>query len=333
MDFDQYVAARYGRLVEHAVLLGCAEGEAGTCVDRVLIEQRKAITRAEDPDPLVHEALERALSGTPVPRRRTGPLVALGVVGVAVSVVVALSYRPAPEPMPSLFALDGSQAQQLLEDRGYDVILRPARACEPEGLVLGSEPPAGQPVQRGATVTVRTAVPSGPTCDALYSFRSDAWQFVGFALGGPPPEFARTVTIVVDGWDPWHLDHVAAVDASRWGDLMPMIAKAARAAVPTDNGMPRLTVRTGMVPMTLCGVPHPDGTQGRRALRIEIDPRPTGDRRGCPLTIDLYRSSDRAIDGVVVYTPKDLDGDVGEVVYPTGLRPGDPGVGLASGPG
>ena len=65
MDFDQYVAARYGRLIEHAVLLGCAEGEAGTCVDRVLLEQRKRISRAEDPDPLVREALERAISGAP----------------------------------------------------------------------------------------------------------------------------------------------------------------------------------------------------------------------------------------------------------------------------
>ena len=52
MDFDQYVVARRGRLVEHAVLLGCAEDQAGTYVDQVLLEQRKRIRRAEDPDPL-----------------------------------------------------------------------------------------------------------------------------------------------------------------------------------------------------------------------------------------------------------------------------------------
>jgi hypothetical protein len=324
VDFEQYVAARYGRLIEHAVLSGCAEGEAGACVDRVLVEQRRAIGRAEDPDPLVHEAIERAIAGRPETGRRTGPLVALGLVGVAVAVAVALTYRPAPEPMPSLFALDGAQAQQQLENQGYEVVLRPVRACEPEGLVLGSEPAVGQPVQHGATVTVRTAVPSGPTCDALYSFRSDAWQFVGFALGGPPPEFARTVTVVVDSWDPWHLDHVAAIDPGRWGELMETIAEAARATAPTANGMPRLTVRTSLVPEKLCGVPHPDGTQGRGVLRIEIDPRPEGVRRGCPLTIDLYRSSDRAIDGVVVYTPKDLDDDVDLAVGPAGHRPEDP---------
>ena len=59
MDFDQYVAARYGRLVEHAVLLGCAEGEAGAYVDQVLLEQRKRIRRADDPDPLVREAVDK----------------------------------------------------------------------------------------------------------------------------------------------------------------------------------------------------------------------------------------------------------------------------------
>jgi hypothetical protein len=310
VDFDQYVAARYGRLIEHAVLLGCAEGEAGTCVDQVLLEQRKAIRRADDPDRLVHDALERRITGGRDRRGRAGRFVALGVVGLVVAVGAAVAYRPPPEPMPSLFGLDGSEAQELLEDQGYDVLLRPARACEPEGLVLGSDPAAGELVRPGATVTVRTAVTYGPHCDAFSSFRSDAWQFVGFALGGPSPEFARTVTIVVDSWDPWHLDHVAAVDTARWGDLMPMIAAAARAAAPTESGMPRLTARTGMVPMSLCGVPHPDGTWGRSVLRIEIDPRSEGDQRGCPLTIDLYRRSDQAIDGVVVYTAKDLDDEL-----------------------
>ena len=191
MDFDQYVAARYGRLIEQAVLLGCAEGEAGTCVDRVLIEQRKRIRRADDPDPLVHEALERAISGAPVQSRRAGPLVAIGLVVVAVAVGAALTYRPPPRPVPSLFALDGSQAQRLLEDQGYDVLLRPARSCEPEGLVLESDPPAGTRVREGATVTVRTAVPSGVYCQALFLSRADAWDFVSFALGHDAPRVRR----------------------------------------------------------------------------------------------------------------------------------------------
>ena len=51
MDFDQYVVARRGRLVERAVLLGCPEDHAGTYVDQVLLEQRRRIRRAEDPTP------------------------------------------------------------------------------------------------------------------------------------------------------------------------------------------------------------------------------------------------------------------------------------------
>jgi hypothetical protein len=312
MDFDDYVAARYGRLIEHAVLLGCAEGEAATYVDHVLMDRRKQIRRAEDPDPLVHEALERAIAGTPDRRSRTGPFVAVGLVGVAVAVGIALTYRPPPEPMPSLFALDGDRAETLLEGQGYDVVLRPARACEPQGLVLGSDPAPGDLVEHGATVTVRTAVPSGPTCDALYADRSDAWRFVAFALGGPPPEFARTVTVVVDRQDPYALDHVAAVDRARWAGLFTRLARTARATAPTDSGMPRLTVRGNLLPTVLCGVPKPAGTGTRRVLRLEIDPRPAGDVQGCPLTIDLYRSTDHAIDGVVVYTPKGIGGDTAE---------------------
>ena len=315
MDFDEYVAARYGRLIEHAVLLGCAEGEAGTYVDQVLLDQRRQIRRAEDPDPEVHEALERAIEGIPDRRSWTGPLVAVGLVAVAVAVGVALTYRPPAEPMPSLFALNGEQAETLLEGQGYDVVLRPASACEPQGLVLGSEPAAGDPVQEGATVTVRTAVPSGPICDVLYADRSDAWRFVAFALGGASPEFARTVTVVVDRQDPYRLDHVAAVDRDRWAGLFTRVARAARATAPTDNGMPRLTVRGNLLPTVLCGVPKPAGTGERRVLRLEIDSRPAGDVQGCPLTIDLYRSTDHAIDGVVVYTPKALteSGDAAEV--------------------
>jgi hypothetical protein len=305
MDFDDYVAARYGRLIEHAVLLGCAEGEAGTYVDQVLLDQRKQIRKAEDPDPLVHEALERAIAGTPDRRSRTGPFVAVGLAAVAIAVVVALSYRPPPEPMPSLFALNGDQAETLLKDQGFEVLLRPARACEPQGLVLGSEPAVGDLVQEGATVTVRTAVPSGVSCDAQYADRSEAWRFVAFALGGPPPEFARTVTVVVDSQDPYSLDHVAAVDPDRWGGLFKRVSRVARATAPTTSGMPRLTVRGNLLPTVLCGVPKPGGTGDRRVLRLEIDSRRSGDVTGCPLTIDLYRSStDRAIDGVVVYTPK-----------------------------
>jgi len=308
MDFDQYVAARYGRLIEHAVLLGCAEGEAGTYVDEVLLAQRKTIRRTEDPDPVVREALEHAIHGAPPRRSRTGAFVAFGLVAVAVAVGLALTYRPPPEPMPSLFALSGNQAEQLLEEQGYDVVLRPARACEPEGLVVGSEPLTGRPVQQGATVTVRTAVPSGVFCDVQYESRSDAWEFVAFALGGSQPEFADTLRLLVGGSMPRTFLGDEAADRERWGEAFDLITRAARQSAPTTSGMPVLRVVGTMPPDDWCGVTRPRETDGRFALRIEIDPRATGEDDGCPLTIDLYRVKG-VIDLVVVYSPKRVDGD------------------------
>ena len=318
MDFDQYVAARYGRLLEQAVLLGCAEGEAGTTVDRVLLEQRKGIRRADDPDPLVHEALERAIAGTPERARRTGPIVAVGLVAVAVAVGAGLTYRPPPKPVPSLFALDGSQAQRVLEDQGYEVQLRQAHSCEPEGLVLETDPPAGTLVREGTTVTVRTAVPSGVFCQAQFLARADAWDFVAFALGGDPPPFADTVLLLVSGSEPTTFAGDAATTRHRWGEAFDLIAAAARDAAPTSSGMPALRVDPTLPPESLCGVPRAAEGGDRFALRLQIDPRTSRNDGGCPLTIDLYRS-ERVIDTVVVY-PARAEGE-GLAVDPAGLRP------------
>ncbi len=318
MDFDQYVAARYGRLIEQAVLLGCAEGEAGATVDRVLLEQRKPISRSEDPDPLVREALARALSGSPEPSRHLGPLVAVGLVVVAVAVGAGLTYRAPPQPVPSLFALDGTQAQRLLEDEGYEVRLRPAHSCEPKGLVLESEPPAGTLVEEGATVTVRTAEPSGVFCQAQFLARADAWDFVAFALGGEAPPFADTVLLLVSGGTARTFAGDAATKRDRWGEAFDLIAEAAHRAAPTSSGMPALRVDATLPPQVLCGVPRPPEGSDRFALRLQIDPRASRNEHGCPLTIDLYRS-ERVIDTVVVY-PARADGE-GLVVDPAGLRP------------
>jgi hypothetical protein len=317
MDFDQYVAARYGRLIEHAVLLGCAEGEAGTYVDQVLLDQRKRIRRAEDPDPLVEEALERAISGTRERSRRAGPLVAIGLLVVAVAVGAALTYRPPPQPVPSLFALDGSEAQRLLEDQGYDVLLRPARSCEPEGLVLESDPPPGTRVQEGSSVTVRTAVAPGVFCQALFLARADAWDFIGFALGTDAPRFAGRVRVLVAGRPPLTFTSEQAADGSRWGEAFDLIAAAARKAAPTKTGMPSLRVDVTIPPEAWCAVPRPAETGRRFALRLQVDGRVPRSQDGCPLTIDLYRS-ERVIDTVVVYP---ATADEGLVVDPTGLRP------------
>jgi hypothetical protein len=302
VDFDHYVAARYGRLIEHAVLLGCAEGEAGTVVDRVLLEQRKQIRRADDPDPIVHAAIESAVNDTPQKaRRRGGPLLAFGAVAAVVAVGIAVTYRPAPRPVPSLFAMDASQAQQLLEDDGYAVQVLPTASCEPEGLVLGSDPPAGRFLGRGDTVTVRTATHSGGYCPVQALARADGWAFVQFALGGPAPMFADTVQLIVDDGAPVTLTHDEAIAHDRWGTLSDLLANAARQTSPTLSGMPSLHAEATLPTTTTCGLPRPAAMGVRFALRVQVDDRGTSDGQGCVLTFDLYRS-ERVIDTVVVYT-------------------------------
>jgi hypothetical protein len=307
MDFDQYVAARYGRLVEHAVALGCADGEAAAHVDQVLERQRRLIGRAEDPDPLVREALERAVRGAPDHRRRTGPLLAAGLVVVAVAVGVVVTYRPPPGALPSLFALNGEQAEQLLEQQGFDVSLEPARSCEPPGLVVDSDPPSGGPVRKGATVTVRTSVLSGSQCEPAFPRRLAAWEFVQYALDrGPAPDFADSVDVVVDGGPAARLSGDAAAELVALDAVTGPIADAASETRPDESGLPRMVVTLTFPPDSWCGVARPHVVDGRSSIRFRIDPRPDGES-GCPLTVDLYRTGP-LIDAVVLYTPKGRGG-------------------------
>ena len=118
MNVDEYVAARYGRLLERAVELGAEEGLAAEYVDQVLLEQRKAIKRAEDPDPLVHEALERAVLKKPKPGISPWPFVGVGLVTIAVIVGVVLTREPETDPMPSLFGFTGAAGPAAARGRG-----------------------------------------------------------------------------------------------------------------------------------------------------------------------------------------------------------------------
>ncbi len=234
MDFDQYVAARYGRLIEHAVLLGCAEGEAGTYVDRVLLEQRKRIRRTEDPDPLVHEALERAISGTPERSRRTGPLVAVGLVVVAVAVGAALTYRPPPRPVPSLFALDGSQAAAAARGPGLrrpapaGSFLRARGAGARVGPAGGHAGPGGRhgdgphrrTVRRLLSVAVPHPVPTPGT--------SSASRWAATRRRSPTP-----CALLVHGSAPRTFTAQEAADGGRWDEAFDLIATAAHRAAPT----------------------------------------------------------------------------------------------------
>jgi hypothetical protein len=303
MNVDEYVAARYGRLLERAVELGAPEGQAAEYVDLVLLEQRKAIRRAEDPDPVVFDALDRAVLKVPEPGRSPWPYVAVGLAGIAVAVGVVLTQEPEQEPLPSLFGLTGDRARALLEDDGYEVLLRERRACEPMGMVIDSEPRAGDPTPQGATVSVFTAVPAGSQCEADYRIREDAWGFLAFAIsGGSSPDFARTVTVVIDGVEGEPRSGVGAETSPRWSALRALVAEQSTVPAATVTGQPVLSVSEGVPPERTCDLERPPGAAERTALRLEVDARPSGDERGCPLTVDLYRDSDDVIDAVVIYS-------------------------------
>jgi hypothetical protein len=119
-------------------------------------------------------------------------------------------------------------------------------------------------VRAGARVSVFTAVPSGTECLVEYGRRADAWEFLDFAISGrASPSFARTAT---------------------------------------STGLPVLTVTEGTPPERTCGHPRPPGAAERTALRLQVDARTPGQGSGCPLTVDLYRDSERVIDAVVIYS-------------------------------
>jgi len=306
MNVDEYVAARYGRLLERAVELGAPEGTASEYVDQVLLDQQKAIRRADDPDPVVYAALERAVLEIPEARRSPWPFVGVGLVGVAITVAVVLAQDPVTEPMPALFGYTGEQAERLLENEGYDAVLRPVRECEPIGQVLTSAPQAGEPLWQGDRVDVFTAVPSGSNCEAQFVRRSDAWAFIDFAVtGDTDPDFARTVTVVIDGVEGDPRSGVDAATSARWESLRALVRRQAHAPASTPTGQPMLTVTQGVPPPSTCGIPRPAGAAVRTALRIQVDGRTIGQTLGCPLVIDLYRDSERVIDGVVIYTAVD----------------------------
>lgn len=208
MDPGEYRDARWYALVRAAVDLGVPEEAAPALVQQVLDRNVRRIRRAEDPDPLVHEALrEAALGPPPAPaRRRRWPTVALVGALVAVGVAVALTRPDGPptdrlddDQVPSLFGYDGEAARTLLEARGLEVELRPRRACEVLDRVLGSIPPAGAPYDRGDGIVVYTSLPADVDCLSNYTDRETAWRLLDFANGrGPAPDFAGPTSAVAD---------------------------------------------------------------------------------------------------------------------------------------
>jgi hypothetical protein len=236
-------------------------------------------------------------------------VVAVGLTGAAVVGAPGPDQVLDDDQVPSLFGYDAADAGRLLAERGLRVDQRRTRACDPVGIVVGSDPPVGARFREGDTVTIRTAVPSDVFCMARFPARSQAWDFVHWAVGrGPAPAFADAVDVVVDGSDPVRLSGREATDRERWGDpgVLTTVEDAVAAVydVPgsTDYRVPHLEAAMTVPPLRNCGVDRPVRTGERIALSLTVELRVDGPEP-CPLTVDLY-GTDGAIDTVVLYTEK-----------------------------
>lgn len=303
MDPREYRDARWYSLLRTATELGVPAEEAPALVQRVLEEHRRAIRRAEDPDPLVHEALRDAVLGPPAPprTRRWLGVGALVAALAAIGAVVTLTRPEQPLPdrlrgdqVPSLFGYDGGAARDLLESRGLAVTVEQARDCEVLGRVVASDPPPGALVDRGDPITVYTSLPASLTCLTDYQDRATAWQLLDFANGrGPAPAFADRVFVYAGDAPPVVLDSRQARDPRTW-DRTGVLAGLRRASDrvdlvsehPLEYAVPAIRITRTDEGLGDCGVPEPAvaGTGDAFAVLVR-----SPDRTGCPVRLDVFR--------------------------------------------
>ncbi len=281
MHPEEYAVARRGRLIEHALALGVPEASAATVVDGVLREQRRVISRAGDPDPAVHAALEQAVNPPPPPsptkRRLLVAAALLAVGGLAATTYAGLD--DGSRPAPSLFGYDEAGARAALAAQGFRVEEQTARMCEVAGRVVRSEPAPGQPVEDGATITIWVASPVDSFCMSVYPDRADGWILVDHAAGrGPAPRVAPDLAAF------------RGEDEVTYDEVLEEIARATR------DGGTELQVSARVPPSQLCGTPRPAALDGRQALSVSVVDDADDD---CHLTVDLYRT-DGVIDAVVL---------------------------------
>ena len=216
--------------------------------------------------------------------------------------------------VPSVFGYDRESGTAFLESLGFQVQIEEKPSCDAPGAAIGTEPATGTPRERGATVTLLVAT-SGDTLDCANLAPLDAWAFVDFANGrGPAPEFAASVTLVVDDGAPVILSRADAADPTKWGtpSALTEVRTASHYVVQrTDDGkteylIPGLGTLHGTPPEETCGVQRPKVVGDRGALTITVDV-PSDDAAHCPTTVALYFTGDR-IDTVVTYTEKPATG-------------------------
>jgi hypothetical protein len=318
MDPREYHDARWFSLLRAAEDLGVPEEEAPAVVRRVLDANERRIRRSEDPDPLVHESLRDAVLGEPRGRARR-PWRRVAGVAVLLLVVGGLVLATGPDErpldhlrsdqVPSLFGYDAARAERLLRDRGLRVTVLPFRACEVMDRVVGSDPPAGTPYERGDRITVFRAVPQDIVCLSDYDDRATAWKLLDLANGrGPGPEFARRVFVYAGGAPAVVLDGDRARDPDAWratGVLAALRRASARVTRvsehPLQYAVPAIRVIGADEDLGACGVPEPTVAGHEQAFSVVVRPP---DGRGCGVRVDLYReraSATAPVDGVVLY--------------------------------
>ncbi|MGY2701377.1 hypothetical protein ACVW2K_000961 [Nocardioides sp. HB32] len=309
VDPGEYFDARWHSLVRAAVDLGVPDEEAPAVVQRVLDGNRRSIRRAEDPDPLVLDALHDAVLGaTPRDdtRRRLGVGALLAVVA-AIALVVAVTRPEQPLPdrlrgdqVPSLFGYDGADAEDFLESRGFDVTVEGARDCEVLGRVVASDPAPGTAYHRGDPITVYTSLPASLTCLTDYQDRATAWQLLDFANGrGGPPPFADRVFVFAGDATPVVLDRRDAERPEAWagtGVLSGLARASDQVAMVTEHplryAIPAIRIARTDEGLGSCGVPDPSVAGTADAFSVLVR---SPDRTGCPVRLDVYREGDSIV--------------------------------------
>ncbi len=271
------------------------------------------------------DAVEAAPTGllVPAPPPLRWPWISAAVVVVLLAATILIASRSTPpkadesldaDQIPSLFAYDAESARALLEQRGLQVTFALTQTCEPNGRALATDPPTGARFQPGDRVIVYAATTGGSDCEAEYGERSDAWEFIDFANGrGPAPRFADRVYLIADGSVPEAITGTAAAqDPSAWGGVSAIeeIRRVSGQVLhdePQNYVTPTLTVAKVIPPPRTCAVDRPAEAGTRAVLRLTLRVARDPETR-CPLTVDLYRSSE-GIDAVVLYTGTPPDPD------------------------
>ncbi|WP_109506675.1 PASTA domain-containing protein [Nocardioides speluncae] len=291
---------------------------------------------------LLHLAAESvpvaaATAQPPRPQRRQRHLIALGT-ALAVAATVAVVFllpggdrRPeptspsSPEPpgvtldanqIPSVFAMTGDQARQLVADRGLSATVRQEPTCaEVAGRALRTVPATGTRFRPGDRVTVLVAsTPAAAACKSLKD-RALAWQLLDWANGrGQPPAFADRVSSFTNGEDPVAFDPTEAADPAAWGSDAAPAALARRSGEimtltsnrRTEYRTPALGVVTDDGRDFVCGGwDLPGSLDHRRSIMVSVGVPTDGFADDCTM-VNLF-VTDGQIDTVVLRQSEPAD--------------------------